>query len=117
MVIVTESFSVLIGAPDESVALIETAFLLKIVPVGGLGKEVFVCVLIVEALEEVPNAFAGMFILKLAPMSVLVKKPPEVGVMVSCFSGLIVNPEMAVSVRVLLAEFEPLIVTVIAELS
>lgn len=116
MVIVTASFKVLIGCPEESVALIVTAFLLKIEPVGGFGRDVFVWVLIVLALDEVPSAFAGIFILKFAPISLLVKNPPEVGVTVSCFSGLTVNPVMAVRVNVFPVEFDPLTVTVTGEL-
>ena len=117
MVIVTESLSVLIGCPEESVALIVTAFLLKIEPVGGFGRDVFVWVFTVDAFEEVPNAFAGIFILKPEPISLLVKNPPEFGVTVSCFSGLTVKPVIAVRANVLPVEFEPLTVTVAAALS
>src|SRR3989338_10530149 len=97
---VTLPLRVLTGDPEESTALIETAFLESAVPDTYLGTAVLIWLFTVPAFEPVPKAFAGMFNLKASQMSEFVNNPPEVGVTVSCRSGLIVNPEIAVSVMV-----------------
>src|SRR3989344_8704264 len=97
MVTVISSFKLEIGEPSEPTALIDTAFFLSIAPLGGLGIAVLILLVTVAALDPVPKALAGISIWKLAPMSVLVINPPDVGVTVSGRSALIVKPEIAVN--------------------